>query len=108
MVGTSVTSKAGKASFEMWRVAPSAAGVSFFAQPGGQPPTEFAMKEIGPQRIVFENKKHDFPQRIIYWRDESGLAARIEGTMNGKEEGRDWRYKAAPLNARCPGLGDRP
>lgn len=44
-------------------------------------------------KYVFENKKHDFPQRIIYdLKDDNNLHARIEGTLNGKEEGRDFIY----------------
>ncbi len=30
-------------------------------------------------RVVFENTAHDFPQRIIYWKDGNDLRARIEG-----------------------------
>ena len=34
--------------------------------------------------LVFENPKHDFPQRIGYQRKGNALLAWIEGTQNGK------------------------
>src|SRR5688572_8675252 len=38
------------------------------------------------QRFVFENKTHDFPQRIIYQLGSGNLLqARIEGSKNGKQ-----------------------
>ena len=43
-------------------------------------------------RVVFENPTHDFPQRIIYWKDGADLRARIEGTQNGKEGSQEWRW----------------
>jgi hypothetical protein len=37
------------------------------------------------KEAIFENKEHDFPQRIIYKMDEKKiLSASIEGTKNGK------------------------
>jgi hypothetical protein len=43
---------------------------------------------------VFENLNHDFPQRIIYWREgESTLHARIEGSIKGKERKEEWHWR---------------
>jgi hypothetical protein len=56
---------------------------------------EFKLKESGDQRIVFENAAHDFPQRILYWRDGDELMARIEGTVKGKERSEAWRFTRA-------------
>jgi len=46
-----------------------------------------------------ENWEHDFPQRIIYERDEDGsLAARIEGEVNG-----EFRMVPFPMKRKsCP------
>jgi hypothetical protein len=45
------------------------------------------------QRFVFENKTHDFPQRIIYQLGSGNvLQARIEGTKNGKQMASDFNY----------------
>ena len=46
-------------------------------------------------RVVFENLSHDFPQRIIYSRKGKQLCARIEGTLQGKEEGEEWCWDKA-------------
>lgn len=44
-------------------------------------------------RYIFENKEHDFPQRIIYQLvSKDAVNARIEGTLNGKERGSDFKY----------------
>ena len=53
---------------------------------GGQPVT-FKLISSGSQGsgLVFENKEHDFPQRIVYKQQAADtLYARIEGTINGK------------------------
>ena len=44
---------------------------------------------------------HDYPQRVIYRRDGDTLIGRIEGASKGKARTAEWRYRAAPLNARC-------
>ena len=82
----------GRKTFEFLRIAETPAGFSYFASPGGQPPTEFQLKEAGDRRVVFENAAHDFPQRILYWRDGDALVARIEGTIRGKERQEEWRF----------------
>jgi len=44
--------------------------------------------------IVFENAKHDYPQRIIYQFKEDGtLLARIEGMVKGKLKYSEFNYK---------------
>ena len=87
----------GRDTYEFLRIANTGTGLSYFASPGGIKPVEFAMKESGPQRIVFENAAHDFPQRILYWRDGADLMARIEGVIDGKERSQEWRFrKLAP------------
>ncbi len=83
--------KSGKASFEFLRIAKTAAGFSYFASPGGAAPTEFPMVESSESKVVFENKKHDFPQRILYWLDDKDvLHVRIEGPSGGKTTGQEW------------------
>jgi hypothetical protein len=81
-------------SFEFCRIARAADGtITYFASPGGAPPTAFRLKELVERRVVFEKPDHDFPQRIIYWLEADGrLAARIEGEMGGKLEGMEWRW----------------
>ena len=86
----------GRKSFEFLRIAETPAGFSYFASPDGRPPTEFKLKESGEKRVVFENAAHDFPQRILYWRDGDALVARIEGTMKGEKRQQEWRFTRTP------------
>lgn len=53
----------------------------------------FKLKENADNKYVFENKEHDFPQRIIYQLvSQDAMRARIEGMLNGKERGSDFVY----------------
>ena len=80
----------GKVAFEFLRIEERDGVLAYLAQPGGRPATIFPLKSLSPTRVVFENLKHDFPQRIIYWRDSENLCARVEGTMKGTEESEQW------------------
>jgi hypothetical protein len=50
---------------------------------------------VGESRVVFENLAHDFPQRVIYWKEGDVLAARVEGALRGRERSEEWRFKPA-------------
>jgi peptidylprolyl isomerase len=63
--------------FEFLRIEPEGQSWVYRAQPGGQTATGFPRTEAADQRIVFSNPDHDFPQRIEYWRDASGLHAAV-------------------------------
>ena len=96
MLGTNLTARAdGRALFEFMRMAETPEGVSYYASPAGRAPVEFRAKEVGESRVVFENLTHDFPQRVIYWKEGEVLAARVEGTLHGKERSEEWRFKRA-------------
>jgi hypothetical protein len=86
------TWKNGRRFYEFLRIEQTPEGFSYFASPGGRDPVEFKMKEQGERKVVFENPKHDFPQRIIYWRDGEQLLARIEGSRDSKERKEEWRF----------------
>jgi hypothetical protein len=93
MLGMSRTVKAGKTvAHEFIRIHALADGkLAFTAKPSNQAEATFPVLRIGKQEIVFENKAHDFPQRIIYRLASPGkLSARIEGTRDGKERGIDY------------------
>ena len=91
MLGMSRTvSKSGKVAFEFIRIATHEGKLAYLAMPGGRPPTAFPLASMTDSRVVFENPAHDFPQRILYWRDGERLCARVEGTIDGKAEGEEW------------------
>lgn len=83
-------------SFEFLRIEQQGDTVVYLSMPNGRSPaTPFPLKEASGTRVAFENPTHDFPQRIIYWKDGPDLRARIEGTEKGKTAGREWRWRPA-------------
>jgi hypothetical protein len=64
----------------------------YAAQPSGQAQAEFTSTAITEKAIVFANPQHDFPQRISYRLAGDSLFARVEGTLDGRERGVDFRY----------------
>jgi hypothetical protein len=82
--------------FELLRIVGTPDGVAYLASPQGKPATPFKLVELAEKKVVFENKEHDFPQRILYWLDESGaMHARIEGPRGGKTVGMEWIWTKA-------------
>ena len=75
MLGVNRTVRAaGKTSFEFMRIARTPSGISYCASPAGGTATEFHVVEAGDKKVVFENPKHDFPTRILYWLDGDGAS----------------------------------
>jgi hypothetical protein len=96
MVGLSQSPRPGRRpSYEFERIEARDGVLTFTAIIEGQPPTPFALLSSKDGEVVFQNLEHDFPQRVIYRRCGVDLCARIEGTINGKLEGEDWRYARA-------------
>lgn len=89
--------KAGRmVSFEFLRIQATDGGAFYFASPGSRPPVAFALVEQGERRVTFENREHDFPQRILYWLDDAGaLHARIEGPQQGRTVSEEWVWTRA-------------
>lgn len=94
MVGMHRTVRPGKPnSFEFLRIQERPEGLVYLAQPDGAPVTAFKMVDQTARRVVFENKEHDYPQRIIYWQDKPNeLRAMIAGTLQGKPDSMQWRW----------------
>jgi hypothetical protein len=81
-------------SFEFLRIeATLDDGLVYLASPRSAPVTPFVLAELGDKRVVFENRGHDFPQRILYWLGASGeLHARIDGTLKGALASEEWSF----------------
>src|SRR5690349_6000535 len=66
--------------FEFTTIERTDSSFAMTPRPKGVKSDAFPLKEVGDGRAVWENLKHDFPQRIIYRRGSDGsLIARIEG-----------------------------
>ena len=98
LLGVHADVKAGRlVSWEFLRIDSTDEGAFYFASPRSAPPTPFRLIELGEKRVVFENKQHDFPQRILYWLDADGaLRARIEGARDGKVLSEEWTWTRRP------------
>lgn len=61
--------------------------LGYIASPNNSPPTFFTLIESINDKWTFENKEHDFPQRIIYSKKgNKKFTARIEGINSKGEE----------------------
>jgi hypothetical protein len=98
LLGMHADVKAGRlVSWEFLRIDRGTGGAFYYASPRSAPPTPFKLVEVGEKRAVFENKEHDFPQRILYWLDGAGaLHARIEGPQAGKTVSEEWVWTKTP------------
>lgn len=97
LIGMSRTVANGKTmEFEFLMIRERDGGIEYVARPSGQAEATFPAARVSADEVVFENLAHDFPQRIIYRKAaDGGLAARIEGAMNGQARGIDFPYRAA-------------
>jgi hypothetical protein len=96
MLGVNRTTRTGgRTSHEFLRIAEREGGaIAYLAQPAGAAITVFPLKELKDKHVVFENLKHDFPQRISYRLDEQGrLVARIEGKVDGAARSQEWTWE---------------
>lgn len=95
MLAMGRTVKTGKlVEFEFLRIEQRGDSLVYLAQPGGQPPTEFALERMTPSEVVFANLQHDFPQRIRYKKNADGsVTARVEDETGKK--GQDFPYKSS-------------
>lgn len=70
--------------FEFMRIDVQNGVVTFTAIPSGQAQASFPAVSQTADEIVFENKAHDFPQKITYRSSGPGtLYAAIQGPING-------------------------
>ena len=80
--------------FEFLRIVELDGGLVYKAQPGGRAPTEFVLTELTGTRAVFENPRHDSPQRIVYELSSDGsLSASIGYTKGGRPTRFDFKLE---------------
>jgi Domain of unknown function (DUF6265) len=102
LLGVSRTVKGGKTvAYEFMQIRALDNGtLAFIAKPSNQSEATFPLLRAAKHEVIFENKAHDFPQRVSYRLVAAGaLLARIEGTRNGQERAIDYPMKRIA----CPG-----
>ncbi len=102
MEGKSTMKKNGKITLqEKMIIEQDSSGAIFYrVTPAGKRTASFKLIKAGPTTFIFENKKHDFPQRIIYERvGEDSLMASIEGMVKGKMQTVLFPYRRVIVNA---------
>jgi hypothetical protein len=98
MLGFSRTLKGGRMVFhEFMRIQESDRGIQYVARIGPESAgTPFSLTRLSEGAAEFENKAHDFPQKIVYRLVSSGeLHARIEGMDKGKPRAEAFPMKRA-------------
>ncbi|MBF8247516.1 MAG: hypothetical protein HW374_316 [Bacteroidetes bacterium] len=94
MIGMGRTSSAKKTLFfEFLQIVQSDTGTYYVARPLAKNATAFKLLRAGTNEIVFENLKHDFPQRIIYrMLSDKTMLARVEGLVKGSLKWEEFTY----------------
>ncbi len=81
---------------ELLEIRPGVGGaIMLHARPSGQKHTRFQLRlPVRDRELVFENRYHDYPQRIVYRREGEVLTATIS-LMDGSRA-RSWTYRLQP------------
>ncbi len=86
-------------SFEFMQFREENESLVFLPQPQGGARVSFPLKDSFGSKLTFENKEHDFPQRVIYERKGPGLfLAAIEGIYKGKQEREEFQMRKVRCN----------
>lgn len=77
----------------------SGATPAYEAHPAGQPVETFPAKTVTDSNVIFENLKHDFPQRVGYdRRGADSLLGWIEGDVGGRVRRIEFPYHRVDCN----------
>jgi hypothetical protein len=97
MLGINRTVKDGRAvEYEFLRINEENGTLVYTAIPSGQEKASFTLAGGATGEFIFENKDHDYPQRVIYKSLDGALLASIDGSMNGKSRRIDFPMQRVP------------
>ena len=101
MLGVSRTVRGDSlAEYELILLREQEGGLAYRAHPSGQASATFTAREANDSQVVFENRAHDFPQRVGYRRvGADSLVAWIEGERGGRTRRVEFPYR----RVRCAG-----
>lgn len=86
--------------YEALRIEERVDGLVYVAHPSGQAVAEFGAVEVSDTLVAFENREHDFPQRIVYRRGRGdSLFAQIEGGQGEEMRRAEFRMSRARCSA---------
>ena len=95
MVGVNRTVRGSRtASFEYMRIEWDERGTAFFGSPGGAPAVRFDLVAATASSATFENRQHDYPQRIVYRRDGDTLMATV--SLADGSRPMSWTFRLQP------------
>lgn len=102
MLGLGVELKKGKAvSYEYMRIEAQDNGdLVYTVKPHQKPEVSFTLSSKTPTTLVFENPKHDFPQRITY-RQETKKPGEMEMRIDGEVKGEKRAAVFAVVKTSC-------
>ena len=80
----------GRFFFEYLRIEETADGIVYYASPAGRAATAFRLRTLDSASVLFENRNHDFPQRISYRLVGDTLYVHADGVANGRRVTREW------------------
>ena len=99
MLGFGRTLKDNKTTFyEFLQIREEMGGLVYLPQLQGSAAVSFKLTAFDKDKFVFENPTHDFPQRIIYQRQNLMLLAAIEGLQKGKPVREEFLMKRVRCN----------
>ena len=79
----------GRFFYEFLRIEQTEKNIIYYAAPAGRSATPFRLVEISENRVVFENKTHDFPQEISYTlENDSTLLVQV----GSSDKSIEWRW----------------
>lgn len=79
--------------FENLTLQKDSQGLIYWASPLGKNRTPFRMTHLGRFSVSFSNPEHDFPQNIVYVRENDVLTVTISGQGH---ESTTWRWHLLP------------
>lgn len=97
MRGSGTTRKNGRTTTnETMAIIVNETGVIFHAEPVNQPPADFRAVRLDSagRSVTFEERSHDYPQRVRYWRDGEALLAETS-LLDGSRAAR-WSFHRSP------------